>query len=98
MAKALGGPGCTGLCSRMSAVLHDLRRLALGSPAISSTPDDLPRVRGWTADSLGTAVEAFQVCESRIRANVNPAAALVAAFTGAWHVLSSSDAKRGGVL
>ena len=97
MAKALGVPGSTGLCSGMSAILHDLRRLAVGSPAVFSTPEDLPGGRGWSADSLGMAVEAFQLCESRIRANVNPAAALIAAFTGAWHVLSSGDAKRGGV-
>lgn len=94
MAKALGVPGSTGLCAGMSAVLHDMRRLALGVPAVFSTPDDLPRGRGWSADSLGKAVELFRVCESRIRANVNPAAALIAAFTGAWHVLGPGDAMR----
>lgn len=95
MAKALGVPGSTSLCAGMSAILHDLRRLAVGSPAVFSTPQDLPPGRGWSADSLGKAVESFQVCESRIRANVNPAAALIAAFTGAWHVLGSCDEKRG---
>lgn len=91
MAKALGPSGSAGLCSGMAAMLHDLRRTALGLQPVFSTGDALPGGAGWGSDSIGKAVRIFLECESRIRANVSPAAALVAAFTGAWFELGRGE-------
>ncbi|HOD19466.1 MAG TPA: DNA polymerase III subunit [Candidatus Fermentibacter daniensis] len=87
MAKTLGLSGSAGLCSGMAAMLHDLRRASLGLRPVFSAGDPLPGAAAWGADSIGRAVRIFLEGEKRIRANVSPAAALAAAFTGAWFEL-----------
>jgi len=87
MAKTLGPSGSAGLCSGMAAMLHDLRRASLGLRPVFSAGDPLPGAAAWGADSIGRAVRIFLEGEKRIRANVSPAAALAAAFTGAWFEL-----------
>lgn len=88
LAKKLGTGSSWQFCSRMRAVIHDMRRVAEGAGPLYSLEADLPPGRIGDAGALDEACRQFAVCEARLRSGAMPQAALTAAMTGAWHVLS----------
>jgi DNA polymerase-3 subunit delta' len=99
MTKALGPAGSARFCTQMAALLHDMRRRALGRSAVFTAESDIPESPAWPADALGRAAARLVTCESRLRSNVSAATALTAALSGAWFELRegnvrTTDAKR----
>jgi DNA polymerase-3 subunit delta' len=89
LAKKLGTGSSWLFCSRMRAVIHDLRRIAGGAEPLYSVESDLPRDGMPGTEALNEAARQFAVCEYRLRAGAMPQAALTAALTGAWHAFST---------
>ncbi len=82
IARKLGREGIIGLCSDLTALSHDSRRVLIGSKPIShETVPSFSRID--IDDNACRRMEyLFQQCEQRLRGNVSPAMAFSAAVVG----------------
>jgi DNA polymerase-3 subunit delta' len=93
LAKKLGTGSGANFCSRMRALLHDMRRVAGGTAPLFSIESDLPQGAPSSIGALDEAGRLFAVCEARLRSGAMPQAALTAAMTGAWHAFRGGGRK-----
>ncbi|MCD4708581.1 MAG: hypothetical protein K8S62_12685 [Candidatus Sabulitectum sp.] len=83
LSRKLGREGILTLCSEVTALTHDLRRVLNGSKPL--TRETVPVVNGADDKTYQRMEMLFQLCENRLRANVSPSIAFSAAAVGSRH-------------
>jgi len=80
LSRKLGREGILSLCSEVTALIHDLRRVYTGSKPL--TREAVPVEYRADDETYQRMETLFQRCETRLKANVSPSMALSAAAVG----------------
>lgn len=80
MSRKLGRDGILSLCTEMSLLVHDFRRIIAGSKPISR--EIMPVAAGIEDEACQRMEILFLQCETRLKANVSPSMAFSAAVVG----------------